>query len=131
MAFPLGSWMAHFQTADSGAALQEVVKITAIKAISAARTVREVYMAKTARLEYEERAASLLDANELKVAQFRIKQVFQEYMLQVPGAVGGRLVAYIREHGVSPSEHEVHSVLSTEIRATLEAFADEMTGVTS
>ncbi len=91
---------------------------------SRARAVREHYEALLARAEYEERAAKLLNADEVRVVSYRIDQAFREHMLQVPGAVIMRLQAHVREHGSAPTEHEVHLILSGAIRDALEAFAD-------
>ncbi len=91
-----------------------------------ARAIREHFEARLAKWEYEQRAAQLLPADEVKIARHNIDRVFHRHMFAVPAAVIGRLQAYIREHGAAPDERAVHQVLSEEIRAALTAFADEM-----
>jgi hypothetical protein len=97
---------------------------------SAARTVRAVYEARLARLEYERRAAALLPADEVRTASHRIGEIFRQRMFQVPDAVVARLQAYVREHGAVPDEPAVHQILTAEIRAALIAFCNSMAGPT-
>ncbi len=93
---------------------------------SRARAFRAHYEALLAKAEYEERAGKLLNADEVKVASYRVDQAFRQHMLRVPDSVVARLQAHVRVHGTAPSEHQVHAILTAEFRRALEAFADEM-----
>ncbi len=93
---------------------------------SQARTVRAHFEALLVKREYEEKAASLVSADEVKIVSARIGADLRDNMLQVPDAVVGKLRSYIREHGTGPNEHVVHSILAAEIRAALQTFADDL-----
>ncbi len=92
---------------------------------SQARTVRAHYEALLVKRQYEEKAASLVSANEVKVASARVHAALCDHMLRIPDAVSARLQAYIGEHGTRPDEHAMHGMLATEIRAALQQLADD------
>jgi hypothetical protein len=91
-----------------------------------ARTVRAHFEALLARLEYERRAAELLDADEVKVVSYRVGQAFREHMLRVPDEVISRLRDHIGRHAAAPDEGTVHAILIGEIRTALLAFCEQM-----
>ncbi len=76
--------------------------------------------------EYEEKAASLVSADEVKIVSARIGADLRDNMLRVPDAVVGKLRSYTCEHGSGPDEYVVHGILASEIRAALQAFADDL-----
>lgn len=88
---------------------------------SAARTMREVYEARLAKLEYEERIQKLVNADELQVAAFTVERTFKEHMLRVLGRVVPQLAA-------EADERRVYEILSTAIRTALTEFADQCAG---
>jgi hypothetical protein len=96
-----------------------------------ARAIRAHFEALSLKHEYERRSAELLNANEVKIASYRIGQVFREHMHRFPDGVVGRLLAHVREHGAAPGERAVHAIVASEVRAALQAFADEMTAGSS
>src|SRR5579862_9194272 len=84
---------------------------------SRARAVRESYLARMAKIDFEERSAKLVSADEVKVAAFNRFRQFRDGMLNIPD----RLAAVLAAEG-EPSR--VHQALSTEIRKVLLEFAD-------
>ena len=91
--------------------------IAADSGFAQARTIRMVYEAKLAKLEYEERAAELLSAAEVKILAARARRAFNAHMLRVPGRVAAAVAA---EH----DPHRVHEMLAGVIRQALIEFAD-------
>jgi hypothetical protein len=85
---------------------------------SAARTVREHFVAKLLKHEYEQRAAGLVNADEVKVAAYRVRQAFCDRMGRIPGAVAKQVAGEM-------DECRVHAILADAIREALIAFADE------
>ncbi len=92
---------------------------------SQARTVRAHYEALLMKRKYEEKAASLVSADEVKIASVRIDAAISDRMLRIASAVSAKLQAYIGEHGTRPDEHAMHGMLTTEIRAALQQLADD------
>ena len=88
---------------------------------SRARAVRENYMARLAKIEFEERSGKLISRDEVKVAAFNRFRVFRDRMLNIPDRVAAVLAA---EH----DSRSVHDILSAEIRKALEEFADAPNG---
>jgi hypothetical protein len=84
----------------------------------AARTVREHYEALLARLDYEEKMAKLVSADEVKIARFQTAQVFGEYMMRIPDHLAPVLAA-------ETDANRVYELLSLAIRGALTDFADQ------
>lgn len=82
-----------------------------------ARAVRENYLARLAKLEYEERLGKLLSRDEVTVAAFNRFRTFRDGMLNIPDRVAAVLAA-------ETDPAKVHEVLRTEIRKALLEFAD-------
>ena len=84
---------------------------------SKARAVREHYQARLAKIEYEERVASLVPKDEVKVAAFNKFRQFRDAMLNIPDRVAAMLAA-------ETEEAKCYEILATEIRKALNEFAD-------
>mgnify|MGYP001039313779 CR=1 FL=1 len=82
-----------------------------------ARAVRENYLARLAKLEYEERLGKLLSRDEVTVAAFNRFRTFRDGVLNIPDRVSALLAA-------ETDPAKVHEVLRTEIRKALLEFAD-------
>lgn len=61
-----------------------------------ARAVRELWKARMARLEYEERIGSLVRADRVRIEQFRWARSIRDALLSVPRRVSGRLASETR-----------------------------------
>ena len=79
--------------------------------------MRAHYEALLARHEYEQRIASLVSADQVKIAEAQCLREFRERMMAIPGAVAEKVA------GLS-DEREVHAALAGAIRAALIEFAD-------
>jgi hypothetical protein len=88
---------------------------------SEARTVREHYLARLARLAYDERLSTLVRADEVRIAESRVFQALRQRMLTIPGAVACEIAA-----GSDPGR--VYELLCFEIRGALVAFANDQIG---
>jgi hypothetical protein len=84
---------------------------------SKARAVRENYLARMAKIDFEERSAKLVSADEVKVAAFNRFRQFRDGVLNIPDRLAAVLAAE-----TDPSR--VHDALVTEIRKVLVEFAD-------
>ena len=84
---------------------------------SKARAVRENYLARMAKLDFEERSDKLMSRDEVEVAAFKKFRDFRDSMLNIPDRMASVLAA-------ESDPTRVHSLLSDEIRKMLTEFAD-------
>jgi len=89
---------------------------------SRARAIRENYLARLAKLEFEERSGKLLNKAEVKVAQFNLYRQFRDRILNIPDRIAPDLAA---ETDIG----KVYNILATEIRDALTEFADAASAV--
>ncbi|MCC6366347.1 MAG: hypothetical protein IT165_22750 [Bryobacterales bacterium] len=82
-----------------------------------ARAVRENYMARLAKIDFEERSGKLVSRDEVQVAAFNKFRTFRDGMLNIPDRVSALLAA-------ESDASKVHGSLTTEIRKALLEFAD-------
>lgn len=86
------------------------------------RAVREAYMARLARLEYEEKAGELVRADEVRVQVFNAIRKARDLLLAMPDRVAPQ---------VAPSQseiHTVHTVLTGEVERVLEELRSGFSG---
>ena len=81
------------------------------------RAIREAYLARLAKIEYEERLGKLINRDEVQVAAFNKFRVFRDGMLNIPDRVAAVLAA-------ETDTRKVHESLTVEIRKALNEFAD-------
>jgi hypothetical protein len=97
---------------------RRAVPVQADSGYSLARTMREVYLARLARLEFEQRDAALLNADEVRVAEFTVLESFRRQMLAIPDALDTQIAA-------EASASRMYELLSGAIRQALASFADQ------
>lgn len=73
------------------------------------RAIREAYMARLAKLEFDEKSGKLISADEARVAIFNTARRARDMLLSVPDRVAPLVV------GLSDS-HEIHRILTDEMR---------------
>ena len=83
-----------------------------------ARAARELYAARIARLDFEERNGKLVSVDQMKVEIFRKARQVRDRMLAIPGRVAARLAA-------ETDARAIRKVLNKEIRKALEALGAE------
>jgi len=88
---------------------------------AAARAIREQFLARLAKIEFEERSGKLISRDEIQVAAFNKFRTFRDGMLNIPDRVAAVLAA-------ESDPHKVHETLTTEIRKALLEFADGTNG---
>ena len=76
------------------------------------RAVRELYMARLAKLDYEERTGKLVDAAEMAKAAFDDSRVVRDRLLTIPDRISSLIAA-------ETDERRVHNLLTVEIREAL------------
>ena len=79
--------------------------------------MRENYLARLAKIEFEERSGKLVSRDEVQVAAFNKFRTFRDGMLNIPDRVAAVLAA-------ESDPARVHEILATEIRKALLEFAD-------
>jgi len=82
-----------------------------------ARAVREHYQARLAKLEYEEKTAKLVPADEVKVAAFGLFRRFRDHVLNIPDRVAAMVAA-------ESDAARCYEIIAIEIRKALNEFAD-------
>jgi hypothetical protein len=87
-----------------------------------ARTIREHFEARLAKLEYDERTEKLVNADEVKVATDQTTAEFRACMMSLPGRLAVQLA------GTNDAQR-VYELLSLEIRRALIEFADAPGGM--
>ncbi len=78
-----------------------------------ARTLREAYMARLARLEFEEKSKQLVRTEAVKNEAFKIARVVRDNLLNIPDRVAAELAN-------ETNQFKVHQRLTHEIRRALE-----------
>ena len=84
---------------------------------SRARAVRENYLARLAKFDFEVRTGKLVDKAEVEVAAFNRFRMFRDAMLTIPDRMAAVLAA-------ETDERKVFELLSADIRRALSDFAD-------
>ncbi len=76
------------------------------------RAVRELYLARLAKIEFEERASKLVSRDEVTVAAFTRARTVRDNLLNIPDRLSAMLAA-------ESDPTQVHQILSDEIRKVL------------
>ena len=76
------------------------------------RAVRELYLARLAKIEYEERLNKLVNRDEVKVAAFSMARTIRDSLLNIPDRIAAMLAA-------ESDPTRVHYILTEELRRTL------------
>jgi hypothetical protein len=86
-----------------------------------ARAIRESYLARLAKIEFEERTAKLVSRDEVQVAAFTNGRTVRDNLLNIPDRLAATLAA-------ETDADRVHHILSAEIRKALEELAGANSG---
>lgn len=78
-----------------------------------ARTLREAYMARLAKLEYDEKSGLLVRADSVKNEAFKVARTVRDNMLNIPDRIAAELAN-------ETNQFKVHQRLTQEIRRALE-----------
>jgi hypothetical protein len=84
---------------------------------SRARAIREGYLARLSKLDYEERTNKLVSREQIEVEAFTRYRVYRDGMLNIPDRVAAVVAA-------ESDAARVHDILSSEIRRALLEFSD-------
>jgi hypothetical protein len=82
------------------------------------RAVRELYLARLARIEFEERSGKLVSRDEVTVAAFTTARTIRDNLLNIPDRLAATLAAEME-----PSR--VHEILTEEIRKALSELSTD------
>lgn len=99
-----------------GAALPQALDSSGV-ALVVSRARREFYMAEVARLNFEQRAGSLVAVDEVQRRAFSIARTVREALFNIPDRLASQLAG-------ETDPRRVHLVLTTELTRALEALAD-------
>jgi hypothetical protein len=108
---------AHHHSATPAREGTEPPKLESGLEYSKARAVRESYLARLAKIDFEERTEKLVSADEVRVASFTRFRQFRDGMLNIPDRLAAVLAA-------ENDSRRVHELLATEIRKALTEFSD-------
>jgi hypothetical protein len=81
-----------------------------------ARAVRENYLARLAKIEFEEKTAKLISRDEVQVAAFTKGRTARDNLLNIPDRLAAMLAA-------ESDADKVHQILTAEIRKALDELA--------
>ena len=81
-----------------------------------ARAVRENYLARLAKIEFEEKTAKLISRDEVQVAAFTKGRTARDNLLNIPDRLAATLAA-------ETDADKVHQILTAEIRKALDELA--------
>lgn len=84
------------------------------------RAIREAYEARLSKLEFEVKTGKLINADEVRVAAFNVGRITRDKLMGLPDRVSSIL------SGLSDS-HEIHKLLSAEIRLICEELSSDAT----
>ena len=84
---------------------------------SRARAVRESYLARLTKIDFEERSRKLVNRDEVQVAAFNKFRQFRDRMLNIPDRVAAMVAA-------ETDAAKCYEVLAGEVRRALNEFAD-------
>ena len=85
-----------------------------------ARGVREGFLARLAKIQYEEKLGKLINRDEVQVERFNTNRIIRDGVLNIPDRVSAQLAA-------ENDEKKVHEILTMEIRNALNGIADSLT----
>lgn len=86
--------------------------------LNVSRGVREAYLARMAKLNYEEKIGKLVDAEEVKAQGFKIGRIIRDTMLNIPDRVAAEFAGI-----TDPAK--IHIRLTKEINQCLEVLAQD------
>lgn len=81
-----------------------------------ARAIRENYLARLAKIEFEEKTAKLISRDEVQVAAFTKARTVRDNLFNIPDRLAATLAA-------EADADKVHQMLTTEIRKALDELA--------
>lgn len=93
-------------------AVQAGVDVNNVPTLVVSKTIEAAYKAQLAKLDYEERAAKLIDMGQVKQQAFKLARLTRDAMLAIPDRVSAELA------GVTDA-FEIHRKLSAEIRGAI------------
>jgi len=87
-----------------------------LPSLATSRAVREAYMAKLARLDYEKRTGKLVDADRVRQAIFEVNRSTRDRLFVIPDRLAAILASI-------DDAAEVHRVLAEEVRVACEELS--------
>jgi hypothetical protein len=85
--------------------------------LAKAQAMRVTFLARTAELDYLEKARSLVSADKVSIEAFRVGRTVRDAIMHVPDRVSAQLAAL-------SDEHQVHELLTAELAGALRELAD-------
>lgn len=103
---------------DSQGAEAEASVAGAAPSLSTSRAIREVYQARLAKLEYEQKIGKLIEADQVKARAFRMARSARDALLTMPDRLAPILAS-------STDVQEVHRLLLEDIERTCQRIAQD------
>jgi hypothetical protein len=112
------AWKANTDPSKQTGSIAEPAAGSAKGSYATSRAVRESYLARLAKLEYEEKAGRLVSADEVRITTFNLARSARNMLLALPDRLAPILAAMT-------SAREVHALLMTELRRVCEEISGE------
>lgn len=103
------------ESTDPG--MQRGQKQEASSTFQQARTMREAYLAKVAKLVYEERIGKLVNAEKVKAEAFEAARMVRDAVLNIPNRISPELAS-------ETDPAKIHNILTIELTRALEELAN-------
>lgn len=100
-----------------GHSVDEEHKPTGTETLAASKAKREAFMAELARLEYEQKAGSLVPVDDVKKEAFKLARIVRDSLLNIPDRLAAELAA-------ETNQFRVHKRLTEELRKALEELGN-------
>jgi hypothetical protein len=100
-----------------GHSVDDESKPVGTETLAASKAKRESFLAELARLEYEQKAGSLVSADDVKKQAFKMARIVRDSILNIPDRVAAELAA-------ETNQFRVHKRLTEELRKALEELGN-------
>lgn len=90
----------------------------AAQTFAQSRAIKEAYLARLAKLDYEEKSGKLISADGVKNDAFKMARIVRDSILNIPDRISAELAS-------EAEPFKIHKLLSDELRKALETLAGE------
>ena len=97
--------------------------IERVPSLTQARAVREMYAARLAQLEYEEKSGALCRVEDVKLQTFKTARLLRDALLNIPVRIVNEIAGIVGD--LEPDKkHEILLVLTREVQLALEQYSE-------
>lgn len=89
-----------------------------VPSLTESRSIKEAFLARLAKIEYEERSGKLIPVDKVKVEAFKLARTVRDAILNIPDRISNELASYANEPA------KIHERLTQELIAALEELVN-------